>query len=404
MPNLTITEPSQSTETWDQDFLHQVNTLRKTDNATNAIYLVREYVYLAAVLGSALLLYHFYDAWGLSWLWLIPATALAIVLVGIGQHRLVMMGHEASHYLLFRNVNVNELMSNWFCMYPVWSMTYNYRLQHMAHHQHTNDPKLDPDMLYMNLTGQRFHYPMPLGKFLWECVIKVFLWIPGLVRNIAIRAILANKGGSEGPYKPRNRASLLVPAIHILSQATLIGLLLWGARTGNILLLIVPPLCLLALLFAFAIAAPENLYLRTAVRPNIAPRWAIFQRQVFATLLFTTLAWMTYLTGRPWPLFYFILWLVPLGTVFSFLMILREEIQHSNTPQVRFLDSRNFKGNPIIQWAVFPLGQGLHLPHHLFPLVPHYNLGKLEKLLRQTPIYQANAVDVEGYLLGGKSS
>src|SRR5262245_49402292 len=99
---LTVSKPA-SAEITDPDLHRQVNALRRTDNLTNWFYLAREYLYLATVLGAVLALYHFHDAWGVSRGWLIPATALAVVLVGIGQHRLVMLAHEASHYALFRN-------------------------------------------------------------------------------------------------------------------------------------------------------------------------------------------------------------------------------------------------------------------------------------------------------------
>ena len=38
--------------------------------------------------------------------------------------------------------------------------------------------------------------------------------------------------------------------------------------------------------------------------------------------------------------------------------------------------------------AVFPIGNDYHLPHHLFPMVPHYNLRKLHALLMDKAVYQ----------------
>src|SRR5205809_3970558 len=94
----------------------RINALRTTDNVTNWYYLVREYLFLGLTLGLAIACYHYQKAWGLAWLWNIPVSVLAIFLVGVGQHRLSTLGHEASHYMLFRNRLLNELVSDWFCM------------------------------------------------------------------------------------------------------------------------------------------------------------------------------------------------------------------------------------------------------------------------------------------------
>jgi fatty acid desaturase len=376
------------------DFQRQVNELRRLDNFTNWFYLARDYLYLIGVIGAALTFYHGYSAWGFSWPSLIPVTLLAIVLVGVGQHRLVMLGHEASHFLLFKNARLNEIVANWFCFFPVWSVAYNYRLQHLAHHQYTNDPLRDPDFLYMEITGQRFNYPMPLRTFLWECVVKLLLWVPGLVANVLIRARMSNQGGSIDPYKAVRSASRWLPVIHLTYLVTLAALLAVAVIAGNILILVLAPLCLVPALFLFALWAPESWYMQTRVKPVIPHRWTLFQRHLFGTCLFVALAWLTFTTGHLWPLYYAVLWLVPLGTVFSYLMLLREEIQHSNTPSERFLDSRNCEGNVLLRWGLFPYQQGYHLPHHLFPLVPHYNLPKLDHLLRKTCVYRERAVVV----------
>ena len=384
----------------------RINALRDVNNVTNWYYIAREYLYFSCVLGPALVFFHFYSTWGISWLWNVPVSCLAIFLVGLGQHRLVMLAHEASHYLLFKDTRLNEIASNWFCLYPMWSMTYNYRLQHLAHHQYTNDPLRDPDLIYMKASGHNFYYPMPLSKFFFDCVIKLFFWIPGLVQYIIIRAKFANLGGITGPYMPQEKPSRLIPAVHLTYMVSIIVFLGLAETLEWFWVLALAPLVFLGALLVFTLTVPERMYMRTAVKPVLSPRWALYQRLVFITVLFTTLSWAEYFTGRPWALYYVILWVVPLITVFSFFMILREDIQHSNTESEKFRDTRNFQGNSLIKWSLFPLNMDYHLPHHLFPLVPHYNLPKLDRILQETKVYRENTTVVEGHLFphGSKHS
>ena len=103
------------------------------------------------------------------------------------------------------------------------------------------------------------------------------------------------------------------------------------------------------------------------------------------------------LTGLPWPVYYAVLWLVPLGTSFSFCMLLRQIVQHGHAGRERFTNTRIFLVSRLIRFAVFPLGMDWHLPHHLFPLVPHYRLRQLHELLLETDEYRQNATTVEGY-------
>jgi fatty acid desaturase len=76
-------------------------------------------------------------------------------------------------------------------------------------------------------------------------------------------------------------------------------------------------------------------------------------------------------------------------------MILREELQHGGAGQERFTHSRNFEGHPLLRFAVFPCGMDYHLPHHLFPMIPHYRLRQLHQLLQETEVYRSQALGVE---------
>ena len=79
---------------------------------------------------------------------------------------------------------------------------------------------------------------------------------------------------------------------------------------------------------------------------------------------------------------------MPLMTSFSFLMVLREDIQHSHTGAGRFRNTRDARVPAWMKWSVFPYGMDLHLAHHLYATVPHYRLPELDRLLQTTSVYR----------------
>jgi len=190
-----------------QEMQRRVNALRPVDNLTSWLYLLREYAFLTSVIGLTLAFYHFRAGWGLAWQWNVPVGLLGVVLIGAGQHRLTTLGHEASHYSLFRNRMLNEVVSDWFCMYFMYSTTQQYRLQHLAHHQFPNDPDRDPDVAQLEQSGHRYRFPMARWLFMWKCVLSQVLWLPGLVRYTRMRAHYAVTGAGSGPYSARRPAS-----------------------------------------------------------------------------------------------------------------------------------------------------------------------------------------------------
>jgi fatty acid desaturase len=282
-------------------------------------------------------------------------------------------------------------------MFPMLSSTHHYRIQHMAHHQYVNDPDRDPDIAQMEASGHRFHFPMSPRRFIWRCVVKQLLWLPSLIRYIRIRARYSATGGGTGPYESKGPRSKLLIVVGVLYLLTLAGSLTGLTMLGNPWLLAVVPASLLALALTFYALAPEHLYRQTLIRPIVSARWTTFGRITYLTLLFTTLAWLSHWTGRPWGLYYLVLWIVPLVTAFSFFMILRQVVQHGNADQDRLTNTRIFHVGSLIRFAVFPLGMDYHLPHHLFPMVPHYCLRQLHALLMETEPYRHEATLVEGY-------
>ena len=139
--------------------------------------------------------------------------------------------------------------------------------------------------------------------------------------------------------------------------------------------------------WAFLLATPVGL----------STRFASVLRLGFYTLLLVILAHLRWATGGISTLYVIAFWLVPLGTSFMFFMFLRDVYQHSNADAGRLSNSRVFFTDPFTRWAVFVYGQDMHIPHHLFPAIPHYGLRRLHELLKRNHAgYRDQVVETYG--------
>jgi fatty acid desaturase len=394
----TVTPEHDLPELRDPAFLRRVNALRTVDNYRSWFYLLREYLFLAAVIVSAIVFMERRADWGLPWLANLPVIVVAITLVGAGQHRLTGLTHEASHYLLFKNRYLNEIVSDVFCMFPLWSSTNFYRLQHLAHHQYVNDPVRDPDVAQLESSGHRFRFPMTRRQFVWECIVKQLLWPPGLFRYLRARAKYATTASGSGPYVPRGQRSKVMVTGGILYLLAQLVTLILLVRHGDPFRLAVVPGVMWIGIVSFYLAAPMRWFNVWLIRSPIPRRVEAILRISYLTGVLVGLAWLTHLTDRPYWLYYGLFWLVPLATSFSFYMMLRQVVSHGNADSGRLTNTRIFFMSPFFRFAVFPYGQEYHLPHHLFQLVPHHRLARLHMLLLELPGYRDNAIIVEGYL------
>ncbi len=376
----------------------KLQELRRTDNWTNLFYLLRTYAFLGAVIGGTIAFYYFQAANDLSWLWNVPVTLVAIVLVGAGQHQLTGLAHEASHHILFRNRVANDLASDWLCMFPLFSSTQHYRLQHLAHHQFVNDPLRDPDVSQLQTSGHWLNFPVSKKAFLGTLLRQ--LWLPNLVRFMRIRAAYNAIPTDKNPYLKKGwKPSRVVIRIGILWILGLIALLTGLVWSGDRVLLAVLPTVWWGVAMVFFSTIPGRLFHQSRVHPVIPMRAMSLMRITYIFLLFSALAWIS-LLADPWAvLYYFLLWVVPIFTSFSFFMILRQLVQHGNGDRGWLTNTRIFFVNPLINFAVFPMGQDYHLPHHLFSSIPHYRLRRLHQALLDCEEYRNQAVVVEGYFL-----
>ena len=117
----------------------------------------------------------------------------------------------------------------------------------------------------------------------------------------------------------------------------------------------------------------------------------------YYTIVLVSLAYLRWCTGGRSAIYPVLLWLVPLGSSFMFYMFLRDVYQHSNADSGRLTNSRVFFTDPFTRWAVLVYGQDMHIPHHLFPAVPHYRLRRLHELLKWLhPDYRDQVVETHG--------
>jgi fatty acid desaturase len=375
----------------------KLQALRQTDNVTNLAYLLRTYLFLALVLGGTLGFYYLCDAKDWGWWWAVPVTLSAIVLIGAGQHQLSSLAHEASHHILLRNRLANDLVSDWLCMYPLYGSTQHYRLQHIAHHQFVNDPDRDPDVSQLQTSGHWLHFPVERGVFLRTLLAQ--LWVPNLFRYMRIRAAYNAMPTDKNPYLKKGfQPSKTTVRVGIAYMLVLVGVLAGLVWHADPLPLALVPAGLWAAAVAFYAVIPGRMFHHTRVHPVLSMRTMTLMRISYITLLFCGIAWLSLLT--PWAAaFYLLLWVVPIFTSFSFFMILRQLVQHGNGDRGWLTNTRVFFVNRMISFAVFPLGQEYHLPHHVFASVPHYRLRELHEFLLQCEEYRAEVVEVEGYFL-----
>jgi fatty acid desaturase len=378
----------------------KLQELRQADNVTNFYYLLRTYLLLAVVIGGTVYFDFHCVEWGLSLWWAVPVTAVAIVLVGAAQHQLTVLAHEASHHTLFQNRWLNELVSDWCCMFPMLSTTHHYRLHHLAHHQFVNDPERDPNVPQVWVNGHWTHFPMTRAEF-WRELGKQ-LWPVNLVRYLRSQAASNAMPGVRSPYERSNidrskmKIALRVGIYYLLGLvATLVGLVILG---NPILLAVVPGVAYAAVMAFFAVI-PYTWYSQYRVHPTYSMRVITLMRITFVTAVAVGTAWLAYFYGRFAFYFVVLLWFVPMITSFSLFMMLRQVVQHSNGGRGWLSNTRIFLVNLLVRDSILPYGQDIHLPHHMFATVPHYRLRALHDFLMQYPEYREEAIVVLGAIL-----
>jgi fatty acid desaturase len=151
---------------------------------------------------------------GLYVWWPTPAIfAAAVVVIGARQLGLMVLMHEAAHWLLFTQSRGNTWVGTWLCGAPVAVDLRSYRRSHHLHHRHTQQ-RDDPDRgRPMPLPASRRGLALALAADLcgWTAARRVIAWRPWsdgiaqglrrirapLIANAALFGILTAVGGPK---------------------------------------------------------------------------------------------------------------------------------------------------------------------------------------------------------------
>ena len=374
----------------------QISALRELDNTTNIRFIAATWLVIAVTVAAAVWCYTAFNAGEISFWWTIPVTICAALIIGAAQHQLGGIIHEGTHFLLFKDRQLNELISDWTAGFALYTSTHSFRLHHFAHHQFVNDPQRDPNFEQAQESGYWLDFPVEHVELV-KGLIRMMSPI-SLIRYMVARAKQSAIGTETNPFsKPDSMGDA------------------WAVRSG-ILFAVVAPLVAVVLValgqfaaaFVFLLAAwaavgiyyyviPDEHYPQSRINPVVSLRTTSICRMSFLAIVYLALTAAEWATGAPVWGYYGLLWILPLFTAFPVYMILREWVQHGNADRGRYTNSRVFLVDPVSRYAVFPLGMDYHLPHHLFVGVPHYKLKRLHELLLSNPEYAEKCRVVDGW-------
>ncbi|WP_169154195.1 fatty acid desaturase family protein [Brasilonema bromeliae] len=131
---------------------------------------------------------------------------------------------------------------------------------------------------------------------------------------------------------------------------------------------------------------PKYLYgtLQSFVLSSDTPRSERIARTLFWITVFTVLTafnlWHDFL----------LFWVIPFLTSFQILRYLSEISEHGGLYSAEHTIelARNNFCHPVLRFILYPHGDFYHLVHHLFPAIPHYNLGPAHQILLEDSEYQ----------------
>jgi fatty acid desaturase len=381
----------------------QLRKWSKLRSWRNFGWLGLDYTCVLLVAGCAVAFHMVRQEQGFHWAWEVPVALLAVFCLGILQHRIGIMGHEASHGLLLPNRGWNDRVANFLIFYPLFSDIRLYRKRHLGHHLHPNDHEQDP-----NLSGSKIEriwakFPMEKQKFA-RCYYLMFFWPPFVLRNL-LDLFLSLTAGAQGKMggaaAKKSRLPLLGWVWFILTSLVLVGCVGAGVRSWPVI----------GSMFAVALLVwawlPTHVFSDEGRMTAGELKRAALQKLSFNALLLLMLGWLSQWFGGQVIVGFVVLWVCPLLYVFPYLMLLREIYQHANAGTEDLNNSRIMHVDPFTRWALLGYGNDYHLIHHLYPNIPHDRLAEVhDALLRESSDYAAEVAESYGVVSapGGRSS
>lgn len=398
---------SQSTES-----LLTSTELRKWTEVSrfrNLACILGEYLCLLALHAANIYLMvnpHGWEAAG--WL-VVPMGIFTILMTGCLMHRIGLLGHEASHGLIYPDRRWNDILADLLCFFPMWSCNDSYRAKHLGHHLHPNDPQRDPNMAGHKTEQLYARFPMPRPSFIWNYYAK-FFWPPFVLGNLIdlVGMLSFNRGpkfkkGDEADGGEGGRGSRIVSLVRSPTFLGFIYLIAFTVVTrrlidrGDAWVLFWGELaCLLLAVVVWHRIPAERFRYYKKRSPSAAKNRALFRFVVY-TLMLAALGWSRFLTGFHSGGYYLLFWVLPLVYVFPYLMLLREIYQHANLGQGNLDNSRIIHADWFTRWAVLGYGNDFHLIHHIYPNIPHYYLQETHRsLMEQSEAYRDSVVETRG--------
>jgi fatty acid desaturase len=125
----------------------------------------------------------------------------AFVVVGVLQYHMLVLSHEAQHYLIARRRRLNDLIGAWCLAYPFGQPFRSERARHLAHHKLVGHPE-DPD----------FHRYVLEDKRPWLGLIGYFVRLAtyGKLLEYLSSASHRSPGGDPEPSLNRRSSSELL--------------------------------------------------------------------------------------------------------------------------------------------------------------------------------------------------
>lgn len=379
----------------------ELQALKARDNRTNFYHIAVVYAVMITTILATYWSFKLVAAEGLHWWWNIPACIVAVCIMGASQHQLGGIIHEGTHYILFENRKLNELVSDWLAAFPIYTSTQAFRLHHLAHHQFVNDPQRDPNFAQAHDSGHWLDFPLTHIELLVATLQQ--LNPVRLVKYIIARARYSAIGVDSNPYAdPVRTGNPWMIRIGVmfagLAPAAMVVCILNQAWAAAFITLFV----MWAATMAYYLIIPDDHFPQSKIEPVISHRATVLNRITFMALLYGALTFTHFATGIHAWRWFLLLWILPLFTTFPLFMVLREWLQHGNADRGRYTNSRIFFVGPLARYAVFPWGMDYHLPHHLFVSVPHYKLKDLHALMLRDPEYAEKGVVVENWMKRGE--